>query len=127
MAELLLRKAGWLMVNFIENKFCLKFFRILWRNTVRDVMLHHDNAAPHKSAVVTEYLRKERVKLLLHLHPPYSPDLAPCDFYLFPKSRKNWVEEVSIMSKTCHVSFRQSLRMSLKRNITSHLICDGIG
>ena len=19
------------------------------------------------------------------LHPPYSPDLAPCDFYLFPK------------------------------------------
>ena len=20
-------------------------------------------------------------------HPPYSPDLAPCDFYLFPKLR----------------------------------------
>ena len=21
------------------------------------------------------------------LHPPYSPDLAPCDFWLFPKLR----------------------------------------
>jgi hypothetical protein len=20
-------------------------------------------------------------------HPPYSPDLAPCDFYLFPKAK----------------------------------------
>jgi [histone H3]-lysine36 N-dimethyltransferase SETMAR len=56
------------------------------RNTVRDVMLHHDNATPHKAAVVTEYLKEERVKLLSH--PPYSPDLAPCDFYLFPKIKK---------------------------------------
>lgn len=23
------------------------------------------------------------------LHPPYSPDLAPCDFYLFPNVKKN--------------------------------------
>ena len=22
-------------------------------------------------------------------HPPYSPDLAPCDFWLFPKFKKN--------------------------------------
>ena len=63
--------------NFMEKR---------GRNTVRDVMLRHDNAAPHKSAVVTEYLREERVKLLPH--PPYSPDLAPCDFYLFPKIKK---------------------------------------
>ena len=55
----------------------------LYANSIlRDVMLHHDNAAPHKSAVVTEYLRKERIKLLPH--PPYSPDIAPCDFFLFP-------------------------------------------
>jgi len=63
--------------NFIEKR---------GRTTVRDVMLHHDNAAPHKSAVVTEYLRKERIKLLPH--PPYSPDLAPCDFFLFPRIKK---------------------------------------
>jgi hypothetical protein len=23
--------------------------------------------------------------MTLALHPPYSPDLAPCDFFLFPK------------------------------------------
>jgi len=22
-------------------------------------------------------------------HPPYSPDLAPCDFWFFPKLKKN--------------------------------------
>ena len=66
--------------------YCQKYFQILWRTSVRDVMLHHDNAAPHKSAVVTEYLRKERIKLLPH--PPYSPDIAPCDFFLFPRIKK---------------------------------------
>jgi transposase len=44
------------------------------------------HAAPHKVAIVTEYLKEERVRLLPH--PPYSPDLAPCDFYLFPKIKK---------------------------------------
>ena len=53
---------------------------------MRDVMLHHDNGAPHKSKVVTKYLQEERVILLPH--PPYSPDLAPCDFFLFPKIKK---------------------------------------
>ncbi|GBP98210.1 hypothetical protein EVAR_70739_1 [Eumeta japonica] len=29
-------------------------------------------------------------------HPPYSPDLARCDFYLFPKVkfRRNWFTDV---------------------------------
>lgn len=49
-------------------------------------MLHHNNAAPHKAAIVTEYLQSERIELLPH--PPYSPDLAPCDFFLFPRIKK---------------------------------------
>jgi len=64
-----------------------KFMEKKELTTVRDVMLHHDNAAPYKAGIVTEYLNKERVKLLPH--PPYSPDLAPCDSYLFPKSNMN--------------------------------------
>ena len=43
-----------------------KFKQKKERTTVRDVMLHHDNAAPHKAAIVTEYLKEERVKLLPH-------------------------------------------------------------
>ena len=29
------------------------------------------------------FMQKEKVTVLPH--PPYSPDLAPCDFFLFPK------------------------------------------
>jgi len=45
--------------------------------------LLHDNAPSHRSRLVTEFLVKNHV-IPLH-HSPYSPDLAPCDFYLFPK------------------------------------------
>jgi hypothetical protein len=32
---------------------------------------------------IREFLAKKNIPTLPH--PPYSPDLAPCDFYLFPK------------------------------------------
>ena len=32
-------------------------------------------------------------------HPPYSPDLAPCDFCLFPKLRGRRYETTEEMSK----------------------------
>ena len=47
------------------------------------VRLLHDNAPAHTSATVTAFLKKEKVTVLPL--PPYSPDLAPCDFFLFPK------------------------------------------
>jgi transposase len=37
----------------------------------------------HTSAIVSAFLKKEKVTVLPH--PPYSPDLAPCDSFLFPK------------------------------------------
>lgn len=43
---------------------------------------HHDNAPAHRAKVSTDYLTSTGLKLLEH--PPYSPDLAPCDFALFP-------------------------------------------
>ena len=33
--------------------------------------------------LVTDYLTKIGIKRVRH--PPYSPDLTPCDFWLFPK------------------------------------------
>ena len=50
----------------------------------KHVCLLHDNAPAHTSAIVTAFLKKEKVTVLPH-PPPYSPDLAPCDFFLFPK------------------------------------------
>ena len=46
---------------------------------------HQDNAPVHHSVLVTDYLTKMGIKTLPQ--PLYSPDLAPCDFWLFPKLR----------------------------------------
>jgi len=59
---------------------------IMNKKTVRTLMTHHDNASSHKAKIVTEFLEENKVTVLPH--PPYSPDLAPCDFFLFPKIKK---------------------------------------
>ena len=46
---------------------------------------HQDNAPVYNSILVTDYLTKMGIKTLPHT--PYSPDLASCDFWLFPKLR----------------------------------------
>ena len=51
------------------------------------VIFHHDNAPVHTARIVTELLRSYNWETLNH--PRYSPDLAPCDFYLFPKMKEN--------------------------------------
>ena len=44
--------------------------------------LLHDKAPAHKSATVQEYLKESGLNVLDY--PPNSPDLSPCDFWLFP-------------------------------------------
>ena len=44
---------------------------------------HQDNAPVHLSILVTDYLTKMGIKTVPQ--PPYSTDLAPCDFWLFLK------------------------------------------
>ena len=46
-------------------------------------MLQHDNAPSHSSYLVRDFLAKHATTV--HPQPPYSPDLAPADFFLFPK------------------------------------------
>jgi transposase len=43
----------------------------------------HDNAPAHSTALVLDVLAKHHITQFCQ--PPYSPDLAPCDFWLFPK------------------------------------------
>ncbi|KAI8421508.1 hypothetical protein MSG28_009551 [Choristoneura fumiferana] len=50
------------------------------------ILLYHDNASSHTARRTIDYLVTSDVELLGHL--PYSPDLAPCDFYLFPKIKE---------------------------------------
>ena len=49
-------------------------------------ILHHNNAPAHTSHLVQQFLAKHGTAQLRQ--PPYSPDLTPCDFFLFPRLKK---------------------------------------
>lgn len=51
------------------------------------IWLHHDNAPAHRSELVQDFVATNGIRVLPH--PPYSPDLAPCDFWLFPKLKSD--------------------------------------
>ena len=53
------------------------------RDIADDWVLQHDNAPAHTALSIREFLAKKNIRILPY--PPYSPDLAPCDFYLFSK------------------------------------------
>ena len=55
-----------------------------WRK--QDFILHHNNAPAHTAIKVTEFLAKNGTPVAPH--PPYSPDLAPNDFFLFPRLKR---------------------------------------
>ena len=58
---------------------------------------HQDNAPDHNSIFVIDYLTKMGIKTVPH--PPYSLDLAPCDFWLFPKLRSCRYETIEDMKE----------------------------
>ena len=52
----------------------------------RKVVLQHDNARPHVSALTTSAIRRLGFESLPH--PAYSPDLAPSDYWLFGEMKR---------------------------------------
>jgi transposase len=46
-------------------------------------LLHHDNASAYMSLKTIEFVTNNNMVIVPC--PPYSPDLAPCDFTLLPK------------------------------------------
>ena len=58
---------------------------------------HQDNAPVHNSILLTDYLTKMGIKTVPQ--PPYSPELAPCDFWLFPKLRGCHYETIEEMKE----------------------------
>ena len=52
-----------------------------WQN--QNLIIHHDNAPAHRSFKISQFLAKNNMTVIPHR--PYSPDLAPCDIFLFPK------------------------------------------
>ena len=67
---------------------------------------HHDNAKPHVAECVKSYLNGNGFTIIRH--PPYSPNLAYSDFWLFDyikrqltdhKSRKSLEQEITEILK----------------------------
>ncbi len=48
--------------------------------------LHHYNTRLCAAAVIQAYLERNNIEVLPHL--PYSPDLALCNYWLFPMPKK---------------------------------------
>ena len=46
-------------------------------------LLHHNNAPAHAVLLTRRFWTNNNMTVVSH--PPYSPDLAPSDFFLFPK------------------------------------------
>ena len=81
--------------------------RALWSE--KSWLLHHDNAPAHNAISVRQLLVKKQVTVLDH--PPYSPDLAPCDFWLFPR--------LKIVMKGTHFSSSEEIKATVTRELKS--------
>lgn len=61
-----------------------------WRN--RDWLLQHNNAPAHRARIVTQFLENTQTNVIEH--PPYSPDLAPSDYWLFNRLKTQMCGEI---------------------------------
>jgi histone-lysine N-methyltransferase SETMAR len=81
-------------------------------------ILHHDNAPAHGSRVVHEVLQRRQISLLEH--PPYSPDLAPCDFWPFPRV-KSQLRGQKFESSSALQGALQAILKSIARDGLQHV------
>ncbi|GBP67335.1 hypothetical protein EVAR_51406_1 [Eumeta japonica] len=58
----------------------------------KSTLKQRNYARCHMSTETTLFLKGQKIELTGH--PPYNPDLAPNDFYLFPSLKNNYVVNV---------------------------------
>lgn len=65
--------------------------------------LLHDNAPSHTANLVQKFLARNQISVISH--PPYSPDISPPDYFLFPKlkipMKGHFFEDVPAIQKAC--------------------------
>ncbi|GFV92365.1 mariner Mos1 transposase [Trichonephila clavipes] len=75
----------------------------------KGIVFHHDNARPHTTMVTQQKLNA--LGWDVFGHPPYSPDIAPSDYYLF-RSLENYL--MGKISSLLKVFLRQLLTFNAK-------------
>ena len=94
---------------------------------------HQDNAPVHNSILVTDYLTKMGIKIVPR--PPYGPDLAPSDFWLFPKlkeklrgCRDETIEEMKgAVTKVIDTLTQEDLHEAFQKLLERYNKCIGTG
>ena len=88
-----------------------------------------DNAPVHNSILVTDYLTKMGIKTVPQ--PPYSPDLAPCDFFLFPKLRgcryETIEEKKKAVTKIIDTLTQEDFHGAFQKLLESYNMCIAAG
>ncbi len=74
-------------------------------NQRRLFVIHQDNTPSHTSAITLSFF--QHIPLLAH--PPYSPDLTPSDFFLFPRLKNQLASN--------HIRTLDELRASMHREL----------
>ena len=76
------------------------------------IIFHQDNARPHVSLMTRQKLLQLGWEVLIH--PLYSPDIAPSDFYLSWSLQNLLMEKISIPWKTVKGTWNSSLLKKIK-------------
>jgi len=71
------------MTNIIIPEIVTQMHEFRPKMGPKDVYLHMDNAPCHNAKVTTTKIESFEMRRIPH--PPYSPDISPCDFWLFGK------------------------------------------
>jgi len=61
-----------------------------------DWFLHRDTAPTHMALSVQQFLAKNNMTVITH--PPYLPNHVPCDFFLFPHTKRQMKGKLLLMS-----------------------------
>ena len=100
------RSAGPVLVHYVErgksidhqyyiNNCLSPMFASLRRQRpssgTKGLKILHDNATPHNHESTVTFIQSQGIQIIDH--PPYSPDLAPCDFWLFGLIKQKLAEE----------------------------------
>ncbi len=93
------------------------------KSSLTKYKLLHGNGSPHTHRDVVNYLEEEGIEIISH--PPHSPDLVPCDFWLndYIKSKLNdhtneesLAHEVSTIVKNIPINeFKKTFHKLLER------------
>jgi hypothetical protein len=71
-----------------------------WPELWPDRWILHDIAPAHDALRVHKFVAKKSITKLNH--PSYSPDMAPCDYWHFPKFKKKCLARTKICWRSWH-------------------------